>query len=162
MIKFIKSLFSKPKETMSEPDLTAPITEEEIKLVQDSWEKCIPIADTAAELFYGKLFELDPSVKPLFKSDIKEQGKKLMTMITTAVRGLSKLDTIVGAVQDMGKRHVGYGVKDEHYDTVGSALIWTLGQGLGDAFTEPVKIAWLKTYTLLATTMKDAAKEVEA
>lgn len=144
---------------MSEPDLTAPITEQEVKLVQESWEKCVPIAETAADLFYGKLFELDPSLKPLFKSDIKEQGKKLMTMITTAVRSLHKLDTIVGAVQDMGKRHAGYGVKDEHYDTVGTALIWTLGQGLGDAFTEEVKVAWLKTYTLLATTMKDAAAE---
>ncbi|MGB0372551.1 MAG: globin family protein [Opitutales bacterium] len=144
---------------MSEPDLTAPITEKEIQLVQESWGKCIPIAETAADLFYGKLFELDPSVKPLFKTDIKEQGKKLMTMITTAVNGLDKLDTIVGAVQAMGKRHAGYGVKDEHYDTVGSALIWTLGQGLGDAFTEEVKVAWLKTYTLLATTMKDAAAE---
>lgn len=159
MINFIKSLFSKPEKKMSEPDLTAPITEKEIQLVQESWGKCIPIAETAADLFYGKLFELDPSVKPLFKTDIKEQGKKLMTMITTAVNGLDKLDTIVGAVQAMGKRHAGYGVKDEHYDTVGSALIWTLGQGLGDAFTEEVKVAWLKTYTLLATTMKDAAAE---
>lgn len=159
MIKFIKSLFSKPETKMSEPDLSAPITEKEIDLVQESWEKCVPIAETAAELFYGKLFELDPSVKPLFKGDMKEQGKKLMTMITTAVRSLKKLDTIVGAVQDMGKRHAGYGVKDEHYDTVGTALIWTLGQGLGDAFTEDVKVAWLKTYTLLATTMKDAAAE---
>ncbi|MEM7672570.1 MAG: globin family protein [Verrucomicrobiota bacterium] len=138
------------------------MTEAEIDLVQESWEKCVPIAETAAELFYGKLFELDPSVKPLFKGDMKEQGKKLMTMITTAVRSLKKLDTVVGAVQDMGKRHAGYGVKDEHYDTVGTALIWTLGQGLGDAFTEDVKVAWLKTYTLLATTMKDAAAEVAA
>ncbi|WP_041746297.1 globin family protein [Coraliomargarita akajimensis] len=130
---------------------------EEIKLVQESWEKCVPIADKAAELFYGKLFELDPSLKPLFKSDITEQGKKLMTMITTAVRSLTKLDEIVPAVQAMGKRHAGYGVKDEHYDTVAAALLWTLGQGLGDEFTADCEAAWVKTYTLLATTMKDAA-----
>ncbi|MEM9157857.1 MAG: globin family protein [Verrucomicrobiota bacterium] len=138
------------------------MTEKQIQLVQSTWEKCIPIADVAADLFYGKLFELDPSVNPLFTSDIKEQGKKLMTMITTAVRGLSNLEKIVGAVQDMGKRHAGYGVKDEHYDTVGAALIWTLEQGLKDDFTEEVKEAWVATYTLLATTMKDAAATVEA
>lgn len=133
------------------------MSEHEIKLVQESWEKCVPIAETAADLFYGKLFELDPELKPLFTSDIKEQGKKLMTMITTAVRGLTKLDEIVPAVQAMGKRHAGYGVKDEHYDTVAAALLWTLGQGLGDEFTAEVEAAWVKTYTLLATTMKDAA-----
>ncbi|MEM8868491.1 MAG: globin family protein [Verrucomicrobiota bacterium] len=133
------------------------MSEHEIKLVQDSWEKCVPIADQAASLFYGKLFELDPSLKPLFTSDIVEQGKKLMTMITTAVRGLTKLDQIVPAVQAMGKRHAGYGVKDQHYDTVAAALLWTLGQGLGDEFTPEVEAAWVKTYTLLATTMKDAA-----
>ena len=85
-----------------------------------------------------------------------------MTMITTAVRGLNNLEGIVGAVQAMGKRHVGYGVKDEHYETVGTALIWTLGQGLGDAFTEETEEAWIATYTLLATTMKDAARATAA
>lgn len=138
------------------------MTEKQIELVQTSWEKCIPIADTAASIFYAKLFELDPSLKALFTSDIKEQGKKLMTMITTAVRGLNNLEGIVGAVQAMGKRHTGYGVKDEHYETVGAALIWTLGQGLGDDFTEETKEAWVATYTLLATTMKDAANEAVA
>ncbi len=138
------------------------MTEKQIKLVQTSWEKCIPIADTAASIFYAKLFELDPSLRPLFTSDIKEQGKKLMTMITTAVRGLNNLEGIVGAVQAMGRRHTGYGVKDEHYETVGTALIWTLGQGLGDDFTEETKEAWIATYTLLATTMKDAANETAA
>ncbi|MDQ8179795.1 globin family protein [Pelagicoccus sp. SDUM812005] len=135
------------------------MTERQIELVQTSWEKCIPIADTAAAIFYAKLFELDPSLRPLFTSDIKEQGKKLMTMITTAVRGLNNLEGIVGAVQAMGKRHSGYGVKDQHYETVGTALIWTLGQGLGDDFTDETKEAWIATYTLLATTMKDAANE---
>ncbi len=85
-----------------------------------------------------------------------------MTMITTAVRGLSNLDEIVDAVQKLGVRHAGYGVKDEHYATVGQALIWTLDQGLGDAFTEEVEEAWVAVYTVLADTMKDAANSVEA
>lgn len=130
---------------------------EQITLVKSSWEKVKPIAATAAELFYGKLFELDPMLKPLFKGDMKEQGRKLMTMITTAVNNLDKLDSIVPAVEDMGKRHVQYGVTDQHYDTVGTALIWTLQTGLGDAFTPALKDAWVTTYMRLATTMKTAA-----
>ncbi|MEM7259159.1 MAG: globin family protein, partial [Pseudomonadota bacterium] len=105
------------------------------------------------------LFEEDPALKSLFKDDVKEQGEKLMKMITVAVNGLNKLDTIVPAVQALGKRHVGYGVEPQHYDTVGSSLIWTLQQGLGDDFDEPTKAAWLEAYTILSTTMKDAAAE---
>jgi len=132
---------------------------EEVKLVKESWAKVAPIADVAAELFYGKLFELDPSVKPLFKGSMIEQGRKLMAMLTMAVNSLDNLESIVPAIQAMGKRHVGYGVKDEHYDTVGEALIWTLGQGLKDDFTEEAKTAWVGVYTLVATTMKEAAAE---
>jgi hemoglobin-like flavoprotein len=135
------------------------MTPRQVELVQTTWEKCVPIADQAAALFYGKLFELDPSLKPMFKSDIKEQGKKLMQMITAAVRGLNDLGRLVPVVQDLGRRHVGYGVKDQHYDTVGTALLWTLEKGLGDAFTTEVKEAWTTVYTLLATTMKKAAAE---
>jgi len=135
------------------------MTPEQIKLVQDSWAKVVPISETAAELFYGKLFELDPSVRAMFKGDMKEQGRKLMAILNTAVNALTKLETIVPAVQDMGRRHVGYGVKDEHYDTVGEALIWTLGEGLKDDFTDETKGAWLAVYTLVATTMKEAAAE---
>ena len=133
------------------------MTDTQIALVQNSWEKCVPIADAAAQLFYGRLFEIDPSLRPMFTGDMTEQGKKLMTMITVAVRGLTNLPAIVGAVQDLGRRHVGYGVTDAHYDTVGDALIWTLGKGLGDDFTDDVKDAWVETYTTLATVMKDAA-----
>lgn len=134
------------------------LTETQKKLVQDSWSKVVPIADTAASLFYGRLFELDPSLKPLFKSSsMPEQGKKLMQMITVAVKGLDDLGTLVPAVQALGKRHKGYGVKDSHYETVGTALLWTLGQGLGDGFTPQVREAWTITYTVLADTMKKAA-----
>lgn len=135
------------------------MTPEQVQMVKGSWAQVVPIADKAAELFYGKLFELDPAVKGLFKSDMTEQGRKLMAMITTAVSALDKLETIVPAVQDMGRRHVAYGVKDKDYDTVGAALLWTLETGLGDAFTPEVKAAWTEVYTVLATTMKDAAAE---
>ena len=133
------------------------MTPAQITLVQKSWKQVMPISSTAAEIFYAKLFSLDPALKPLFKGDMKEQGRKLMSIISVAVNGLSQLETIVPAVQDLGRRHKGYGVKAEHYDTVASALVWTLGQGLGDAFTPQVKEAWVTTYGVLAKTMKDAA-----
>ena len=133
-----------------------------INLVQDSFKKVAPIADTAAAIFYTKLFELDPSVQALFKGDMKEQGRKLMSMIGIAVKGLSNLKTLVPAVQNLGKRHVGYGVKEEHYNTVGAALLDTLAVGLGDDFTPEVKAAWMEVYGVLATTMKNAAATAES
>ena len=135
------------------------MTPEKIELVKASWAKVAPISEQAAELFYGKLFELNPEFKSLFKSDMKEQGRKLMAMLNTAVNSLDKLETIVPAVQDMGRRHVTYGVKEEDYDIVGEALLWTLEQGLGEGFSVEVKQAWTDTYTLVATTMKSAAAE---
>jgi hemoglobin-like flavoprotein len=108
-------------------------------------------------LFYGRLFSLDPALKPLFKGNLQAQGRKLMSMISTAVNGLTRLDTLVPAVQDLGRRHVKYGVKDQHYDTVAVALVWTLDQGLGEAFTPEVEEAWVAAYGVLAKTMKDAA-----
>ena len=133
-----------------------------INLVQDSFKKVAPIADTAAAIFYTKLFELDPSVQALFKGDMKEQGRKLMSMIGIAVKGLNNLKTLVPAVQKLGQRHVGYGVKEEHYNTVGAALLDTLAVGLGDDFTPEVKAAWTEVYGVLATTMKNAAATAES
>lgn len=126
-------------------------------LVQESWAKVTPIADQAASLFYGKLFELDPKVKNLFPDDLTEQRKKLMATIGVAVNGLDDLGKLVPVLQDLGARHRGYGVVDRDYDTVAEALLWTLGEGLGDGFTPEVKSAWVEVYTVLATTMKDAA-----
>lgn len=131
---------------------------EQVKLVQESWALVEPIADTAAELFYGRLFETAPEVKPLFSGDMKSQGRKLMAMITVAVKGLSNLESIVPAVQDLGKRHVKYNVKEEHYAVVGSSLLWTLEQGLGEKFTPDTKEAWATVYGVLSSTMIDAAK----
>lgn len=136
------------------------LSERQIGLIRTSWDKVLPIAETAAELFYGKLFEIDPSLKSLFSSDLTEQGKKLMTMLNTVVENLDNLEAVVPAAQASGERHAGYGVTDEMYNTVAEALIWTLGQGLGDDFTDELKDAWVAAYVILSTVMKDAAREV--
>ncbi len=133
------------------------LTAEQIVLVKDSWARVVPIAGTAAGLFYGKLFEMDPALRPMFKGDMTEQGEKLMRMIGIAVDHLDKLGEIVPAVQELGVKHLDYGVRNSHYDTVGTALLWTLDQGLGEAFTPDVRKAWTDVYTLLASTMKEAA-----
>jgi hemoglobin-like flavoprotein len=135
------------------------MTPEQVTLVQTTWEKVVPISDAAAALFYGRLFETDPELKPLFSSDITEQGRKLMQMITAAVRGLGDLGKLVPVVEDLGRRHVKYGVRNKDYDTVGGALLWTLEKGLGDAFTPDVKDAWATVYGVLATTMQNAANK---
>jgi hemoglobin-like flavoprotein len=132
---------------------------EQIRLVQMSFEKVEPIAETAAMLFYGQLFTLDPSLRTLFHGDMKSQGQKLMAALKLVVKGLEKPETILPAVRSLGQRHVAYGVKDEHYATVGAAFLWTLGQGLGEAFTHEVEEAWTTAYTLLATVMQEAAAE---
>lgn len=137
------------------------MTPQQVKLVQESFKKVLPIAPQAADLFYGRLFEIAPEVRPLFPTDLTEQKKKLMTMIATAVNNLHKVETIVPAVQDLGRRHAGYGVTVDHYKPVGAALIWTLDKGLGDAFTPEVKAAWLETYTTLEGVMTAAAAEVK-
>jgi hemoglobin-like flavoprotein len=128
-------------------------------LVQTSFAQVAPIAETAAGLFYAKLFELDPSLRPLFRGDIEEQGRKLMAMLIVAVNGLDHLDTLVPAVRAMGQRHAAYGVRDEHYETVAEALISTLETGLGDAFTDEVREAWTTVYWLLAYTMRAGAAD---
>lgn len=133
------------------------MTPEKIALVRSSWQQVVPIQDTAAGLFYGRLFELDPSLRSLFKGNMVEQGRKLMIMINMVVNSLDRLETIAEVVKESGRRHVGYGVKAEHFDTVGNALIWTLGQGLGAGFTSEVKEAWIEAYGVLASTMKQAA-----
>jgi hemoglobin-like flavoprotein len=133
------------------------MTPEKIALVRGSWQLVLPIKDTAAQLFYERLFELDPALRTLFRGDMAEQGRKLMTMINMVVMSLDNLAPLLGAVEDLGRRHVGYGVTEAHYDTVGSALLWTLGKGLGEQFTPPVEAAWTDAYTTLASVMKQAA-----
>jgi hemoglobin-like flavoprotein len=134
------------------------MTPKQVALVQVSWERVIPLSEDAAQLFYDRLFSLDPALKPLFRGDMKDQGRKLMNMIGFAVKGLTRLDAIAPGLQALGRRHAGYGVQDSHYDTVAHALLWTLSQGLGQSFTGEVREAWSAAYGVLANTMKDAAK----
>ena len=131
-----------------------------ITLVQESFEKVKPIASTAAEIFYSKLFELDPSLKPLFPNSeeaMAMQGNKLMTMLGSAVAGLNNLDMLVPVLQNLGKRHVEYKVESSHYETVGAALLQTLEAGLGDDFTPEVKEAWTTVYTTMSSVMIEAS-----
>ena len=132
------------------------MTPRQIDLVQSSFRKVVPIARTAADLFYDRLFELAPEVRSMFPQDFSEQRKKLMSMLGTAVGNLHKLETILPAVKDLGQRHKGYGVRTAHYAPVGAALLWTLEKGLGPDFTPEVKAAWIETYAALAGVMAAA------
>lgn len=132
-----------------------------IELVQGSFNKVAPIAETAAAIFYNRLFELDPNLKKIFPSDneeaMKGQGNKLMTMLASAVAGLNDLEKLVPVLENLGKRHVEYKVEPSHYDTVGTALLDTLSIGLKEEFTPEVKQAWTDVYITMATVMKKAA-----
>lgn len=132
----------------------------QIQLVRDSWAQVKPIQAAAADLFYGRLFELAPETRPLFKRDIHVQGAMLMKMLDTVVASLDRLPELLPVAGQLARRHVGYGVQPRHYDTVGTALLWTLEQGLGQAFTPHVRQAWLSAYTTLACAMKSAAADI--
>ena len=137
------------------------MTPRQIDLIRTSWSAVEPISDTAAVLFYDRLFELDPALRRLFaRADMAKQRKVLMQTLAVVVKSLDKLDTIVPAVQALGRRHAGYGVREEHYDTVGAALLWTLDQGLGEAFDDETADAWATAYTTLAGVMIAAAEAV--
>ena len=135
---------------------------EQIQLVESTWVYVAKIEEQAADLFYGKLFELDPSVKPLFRGDLREQGQKLMAVIGAAVSGLRQPETLRPTLRDLGRRHAGYGVTDADYDSVGAALLWTLERGLGWRFTPDVRAAWASAYGLLTGVMKAAARATAA
>ena len=128
-----------------------------ISLVRESFDLVEPIAPQAATLFYDRLFTLDPGLKPLFTGDMGAQGAKLMQMIGVAVATLDTPEVLLPALRQLGQRHAGYGVKEAHYEIVGDALLKTLQQGLGAAWTPEVESAWIDVYGLLASTMKDAA-----
>ncbi|MBN8915212.1 MAG: hemin receptor [Rhizobiales bacterium] len=135
------------------------MTPSQIELIQDSFRKVVPIADTAAALFYGRLFEIAPEVKPLFKGDMSLQGAKLMATLGLVVAGLNDLSKIVPAAESLARKHVAYGVKDEHYAPVGSSLIWTLERGLGPDFTPETRDAWVEAYGILSSVMIAASAE---
>jgi hemoglobin-like flavoprotein len=138
------------------------MTPSQVQQIRSSWAAVEPIADTAATIFYARLFELDPRLEGLFShTDMPKQRKVLMQTLTVVVKSIDKLDQIVPAVQALGRRHVGYGVRTEHYATVGAALLWTLEQGLGDAFTPEVHEAWATAYGTLASVMIEASGKTE-
>ena len=122
----------------------------QVELVQKTFAEVAPIAEQAASLFYGKLFEIAPEVKPMFKSDMVEQGRKLMSTLSVVVRGLSDMPSILPAASALAKKHVTYGVKASHYEPVGAALLWTLEKGLGDKWTPEVAGAWTEAYVTLS------------
>lgn len=126
------------------------MTPAEVALVKSSFEKVKPIASDAAALFYGRLFEVAPEVKPLFKGEITEQGRKLMTTLAVVVNGLDNLPSILPAASALAKKHVAYGVTPGHYEPVGEALLWTLERGLGPAWTPQLAAAWTSAYATLS------------
>jgi hemoglobin-like flavoprotein len=130
---------------------------EQVDLVQRTWRSLMPIKDTAAELFYGKLFSLDPDVRALFSNDLKDQGRNLTAMISVAVAGLSRPEKIMLAVRQLGRRHAAYGVQARHYELVATSLLWMLETCLAEAFTPEVRAAWVAAYDLLAGAMQEAA-----
>jgi nitric oxide dioxygenase len=129
------------------------MTPAQVKLIQDSFAQVAPIAEQAAALFYGRLFEIAPEAKPLFRGDMDEQGRKLMATLAVVVDGLSNLDAILPAASALAKRHVAYGVKPDHYAPVGEALIWTLERGLGAGWTQELAAAWAAAYATLSQFM---------
>jgi hemoglobin-like flavoprotein len=126
------------------------MTPDQVKLVQQSFAKVAPISETAAVLFYDRLFEIAPSVKSMFPADMTEQRKKLMMMLAAVVNGLGNLESILPAASALATRHVSYGAKPEHYPVVGAALLWTLEKGLGDGWTREVADAWTAAYGTLS------------
>jgi hemoglobin-like flavoprotein len=128
------------------------VTPRQIALIRQSWVKVQPVADKAAKLFYDRLFETRPELQPMFGGDRVEQGRQLMTMLSVLIHGLERIDSLA-TVQELGARHARYGVRPEHYDAVGEALLWTLERGLATAFTGEVKEAWLVFYRRLAVRM---------
>ncbi|MEQ8664969.1 MAG: methyl-accepting chemotaxis protein [Rhodospirillales bacterium] len=134
------------------------MTPEQVELVQSTFRQVVPNQEETAKTFYARLFEIDPNLRPMFKGDMTEQGKKLMAALATVVEDLNEPEKIIPFAEDLGVRHLAYGVEEMHYTTVAHALIWALEQGLGDAFTDEVRDAWIAAYMLLSEAMIAAAR----
>ena len=126
------------------------MTPDQVRLVQQSFSRVVPISDQAATIFYDRLFVLAPHVKAMFPADMTEQKKKLMATLGVVVNGLGDLSSVLPAASALAKRHVAYGAKPEHYPVVGSALLWTLEKGLGQGWTSDVAAAWTAAYGTLS------------
>ena len=130
---------------------------EQIRRVKEIFAQIAPLAGDLAAVFYQRLFQLDATLRPLFNEDLSEQKKKLLMMLKFAVGTLDRMDVFERSLEELGRKHVAYGVRDAHYETVGTALILTLRDMLGAALTEKLEAAWIAAYTLIAGTMRRAA-----
>ena len=137
------------------------MTPRQIEIVKQSFAKIMPFKDQAAELFYCRLFELDPSLRLMFRSDLTEQKQKLMVAIAMVVTNLEKMDSLLPSVRELGKRHKTYGVRNRHYDVVGAALLWTLEIGMGASWTNELAEAWKNAYGRVAQAMIEGADSAE-
>lgn len=136
---------------------------EQKAVIRETWRQVVPIADQAAALFYDRLFAIDPALRRLFAStDMAQQHVKLVEALSAVIGALDDVETIVPTLEALGRRHAGYGVTEAHYDSVGEALLWTLEQGLGAAWTAAAKLAWADAYLLIAGVMQRAAAEMDA
>lgn len=138
------------------------MTPKEIELVQSSFKKVAPISDAAADIFYTRLFETNPEVRPMFPADLTDQGKKLMKTLAVAVNSLKDVEKIIPVLQELAVKHVGYGVKEAHYPVVGQTLLFTLEKGLGDDWNDDLKSAWTKVYGTVSSVMIAAANDAMA
>jgi hemoglobin-like flavoprotein len=139
------------------------VTPRQQVLIRESWAKVAPMAETAATIFYDRLFELDPSLVRLFaRTEMAAQRRNLMQTLAVVVASIDRLESIVPAVEALGRRHAGYGVMAAHFETVGEALLDTLASGLGEAFTADTREAWATAYGILAGVMQSAAPEIAA
>ena len=134
------------------------MTSDQIELVRKSFAQIQPVVEEAAVLFYARLFECDPSLRPLFQTDIREQGHKLMDIIGFAVDGLDDVEKLTPTLRELGARHVQYGATEGNYDVVGEALLWTLGKALKDKYTDEMNQAWAALYSFLSESMKSGAR----
>jgi hemoglobin-like flavoprotein len=143
---------------METREMRGSLTSEQIRLVREGFLELAPYTDAVAAMFYRRLFELDPALRPMFRGDLEEQGRKLMAVLQIAVRSLDRLESLLPAVRALGRRHADYGVQPRHYDTVAAALLWTLEKVLGPHFTPAARASWTACYTTLAATMQAAAE----
>ena len=133
------------------------MTPRQVRVLKESWARVAPNFDHLAAMFYSRLFELDPTIRPLFPNDMKAQERKFADLLSVIVHGWEYLDDLLPALIDLGRRHRSYRVTDRMYGTVGKSLLWSLKQELGDGFTVEVEEAWAETFNTLAEVMKSAA-----
>jgi hemoglobin-like flavoprotein len=132
------------------------MTAEQRRLVRDSFDVLRDQAEPVSLLFYGKLFELDPSARRLFHIDLAVQGRKLVDTLETVIQSLDSFDAIRPRLTDLGRRHAEYGVRPEQYDTVTVALLWAISQALGADFDRRTRDAWRLALDAVCAAMKTA------